>query len=290
MSDTGDFDGAGRADTAPTRAFVLGGGGMLGAAQVGMLRALLEDGLVPDVVLGASVGAVNGAFIAAQPTSAGVEQLTGIWTSLSRGGVFAGSLLSQAVTVARHRTHLHAPGRLAALLQDHIAVDRIEDLAIAYQCVAASIERASAHWFCDGPLVDAVLASSAVPGLLPPAVVGGEHFYDGGLVDSTPVGRAVQLGATEIYVLHVGRLERELRAPRAPWEVGLVAFEIARRHRFVESLAAVPDGCRVHVLPAGRQSTPLINLRYRGTRNVRETIDMAYDATARSLEAARAAT
>jgi NTE family protein len=260
-------------------AFVLGGGGVLGATQVGMLRALFEAGVEPQLVLGASVGAVNGAFVAADPSRDAVEQLADVWISLSRHGVFAGSLVTQAITMARHRTYLHSVAPLRALLHERLPVERIEELAIPYQCVAASIERASARWFSRGPLVDAVLASCAVPGLLPPARIGAEHFYDGGLVDSVPVGRAIQLGAREIYVLHVGRLERPLRAPRWPWEVGLIAFELARRHRFVEAMATVPEGCHVHLLPSGSQETPLINLRYAAGRDVPDRISAAYEAT-----------
>ena len=120
-----------------------------------------------------------------------------------------------------------------------------------FQCVAASIESAAEHWFTAGPIVDAVLASSAVPGILPPVRIGDEHFIDGGIVNSIPVNRAVELGATRIFVMHVGRLDRPLEPPRWPWEVALVAFEIARRHRFLGDLASLP-GHRRGPRPADR--------------------------------------
>ena len=93
-----------------------------------------------------------------------------------------------------------------------------------FQCVAASIERAAEHWFESGPLVDAVLASAAVPGILPPVAIGNEHFLDGGLVNSIPVGRAVALGATRVFVLQVGRIDRPLSVPKRPWDVARVSF------------------------------------------------------------------
>ena len=124
-----------------------------------------------------------------------------------------------------------------------------------------------------------MLASCAVPGLLPPVRIGDETFIDGGVVDSVPVGRAVQLGATEVYVLHVGRLERPLSAPRNPWEVGQVTFEIARRHRFVEEMAKLPDGVKVHLLPSGDDNTPLVSLRYRSPAGVADRIERGYEAT-----------
>ena len=124
-----------------------------------------------------------------------------------------------------------------------------------------------------------------MPGLLPPVEIGGEHFFDGGLVDSIPVGRALALGATTVYVLHVGRIERPLTAPRRPWEVGLVAFEIARRHRFHEEMATVPGGVRVHVLPSGGTQRPpdLSQLRYRDKTGVGMNIERAYRASASYL-------
>jgi NTE family protein len=165
---------------------------------------------------------------------------------------------------------------------------RIEDLAVPFTCCAASIEDAAEHWFERGPVVDAVLASAAVPGLLPPAVVEGRHYLDGGLVNSIPLGRAVELGADRVFVLQVGRIDQPLRPPRRPWEVALVAFEIARRHRYARDLAAVPDGVEVHVLPTGVDAPPWNSraaLRYRMTDSTGETIAAAHRATADYLRA-----
>ena len=253
-----------------------------------MLHALIERGIVPDLVLGTSVGAINGVAVAADPTVSGVERLTGVWSAIDRSDVFGGSVLRRLITLARTRTHLHGNEGLRALLSDALPTGRIEDLAIPFQCVAASIERASEHWFAAGPVVDAVLASASVPGILPPVEIDGEHFIDGGIVNSIPVSRAIELGAQRIYVLHVGRLDRPHEPPRWPWEVGLVAFEIARRHRFVGDLAALPESVDVHVLPTGQQEPPrysdLSQLRYRDTSNVRERIALAHVASARYLE------
>jgi NTE family protein len=126
-----------------------------------------------------------------------------------------------------------------------------------------------------------------VPGILPPVEIGGEHFIDGGIVNSIPVSRALALGARQVFVLHVGRLDRPLEPPRWPWEVGLVAFEIARRHRFVGDLAALPADVELHVLPTGQQDPPRFNdlsqLRYRDMSGARRRIAQARAATARYL-------
>lgn len=260
---------------------------MLGSSEVGMLKALVERGIRADVVLGTSVGAINGAYYAADPAPVAVSALEQLWKGVASEGVLAGSTLRRVTTLARTRTHAHAQEPLREMLERQLGDVRIEDLEIPFQCVAASIERAAERWFDSGPLVEAVLASSAVPGMLPPVQIDGEHFLDGGLVHSIPVGRAVALGATCVYVLQVGRIERPLEPPRRPWDVAVVAFEIARRHRFASDMAAVPPGVTVHVLPTGDVDLPrptdLTALRYRETSRVVERIDRAYVAAAAYL-------
>src|SRR3954451_4399803 len=264
-------------------AFVLGGGGQLGASEVGMLRALLERGLAPELVVGTSVGAINGAAVASEPTIEMVARLQATWADIERSDVFAGSFLNRLATLARTGTHLHGNDALRAALTEALPIPLIEDLPVRFQCVAASIERAAEHWFSDGPVVDAVLASAAVPGILPPVEVGGEHYIDGGIVNSIPVDRAVQLGADRIFVMHVGRLDRPLEPPRWPWEVALVAFEIARRHRFLGDLASLPEGVEIHVMPTGQPEPPKYNdlsaLRYRAQTGLGESIDRAHQAS-----------
>lgn len=236
---------------AVTTAFVLGGGGHLGAHEVGMLRALLERGVRPDLVVGTSVGALNGAVVATTGDLSAVERLTDLWTSIDRSRVLDTSLVAQVRNVVRARTHLHDASGLRRLVAEAVGVERFDQLVVPFECVAASIERSAARYFSSGPLVDAILASSAVPGLLPPVRIGDEHFLDGGLVSSIPLDRAVARGATTVWVLQVGRVEEDLVAPTQPWEVAAIAFEISRRHRFVETMAQLPEGIDVHVLPTG---------------------------------------
>jgi NTE family protein len=265
-------------------AFVLGGGGLLGAHEVGMLRALSEAGITPDIVVGTSIGAVNGAFVAADPDGA-ADRLTELWQGESLRVVFSEAVLGRAVRLMRSGTHLHAIEPLKRLLADTLPAEAFSDLKLPFHCVAAGIEDASAHWFTSGLLVPAVMASCAVPGLLPPVEIDDRHYFDGGLVDSIPVGRAVALGASTVYVLQVGRIESPLSVPKRPWEVGLVAFEIARRHRFHEEMSAIPPGVRVHVLPSGgqRPAPGLRQFRYRDRNQVSNSIDRSYAAAASYL-------
>jgi NTE family protein len=236
------------------------------------------------------VGAINGAVYAADPTRDGVRRLSRLWSELKLSELTPGGVLRRVGTLARSGTHVESLELARARLLEALPVERIEDLAVPYQCVAASIERAAEHWFTSGALADAVLASCAVPGILPPVKIGDEHFIDGGIVNSIPVARAVRLGATSIYVLQVGRLEKPLQPPRWPWEVGLVAFEVARRHRFAYDLQSLPPEVELHVLPTGGSAAPAYNdipgqLRLRRTvRTVQQQIDSAYDATLRYLK------
>lgn len=265
-----------------TTAFVLGGGGRWGAVEVGMIQALDEAGVVPDLILGTSIGAFNGAIIADYSGKEGVERLTGFWKEVSGTDLFQSSFFDRAKRVATLKPSLHETQELRAQVEKAIHPDTlIEDLHVRFQCVAASIETATEHWFTRGSLVDAVLASSAVPALFPPVEIDGEHFYDGGLVDSVPLSRAVQLGADTVYVLQVGRIESPLRPPKRLHEAALISFEIARRHRFMTTMKNLPENVAVHVLPTG---SPVAfddrrQLNWKDTGGIEDRMTIAYQAT-----------
>ncbi len=264
-----------------TTAFVLGGGGVLGAVEVGMLRALFERGIAPDLVLGTSVGALNGAMVARDPSPAVIDRLTELWITVSQSREVYGDRPLRTVRRAMSTgTHIYSSKPMRQRLAEEFGDQLIEDLPVRFQACAAHIERAAEHWFDSGPLVDAVVASAAVPGLLPPAVVDGEHYLDGGIVNSIPVARAVQLGATRLFVLQVGRIDRPLAVPRRPWEVARVSFEIARRHRFQREMAELPAHVEAHVLPARGTSPRDDTLRgHRDLSSVEARIEATYAAS-----------
>jgi NTE family protein len=263
-------------------AFVLGGGGKWGAVEVGMLKALDEAGVVPELILGTSIGAFNGSVIAQKPGTPGVERLTGLWEDIAASDLMRGSFFERVRSVATFQPAMQDSGALRDLLEGiHGTGSTIEDLEIPFQCVAASIERAAEHWFDRGPLVDAILASSAIPALFPPIEIGGEHFYDGGLVNSVPLTRAVELGASRVFVLQVGRVESELRPPERLHEAALVSFEIARRHRFTTTMATLPEGVEVHVLPSGNtlEFDDRRQLRWRELGETRSLVTAGYQSS-----------
>ncbi len=265
-----------------TTAFVLGGGGRWGAVEVGMVQALDEAGVVPDLILGTSIGAFNGAVIADYPGREGVDRLAGFWEELIGTALFRNGIIDRAMRVATMKPALNETSDLRTLIENAIHPEtQIEDMHTPFQCVAASIEAVADHWFETGSVVDAVLASSAVPALFPPMEIDGEHFYDGGLVDSVPLGRAVSLGADVVYVLQVGRLEAPLRPPQRLHEAALISFEIARRHRFTTTMRDLPEGVEVHLLPTG---SPVAwddrrQLKWKDTGGIEERMTTAYRAT-----------
>lgn len=267
-------------------AFVLGGGGVLGAVEVGMLRALFEAGIQPDLILGTSVGALNGALVAADPSEGVIDRLVTLWQSAaSSKDVYGDGAVGQVRRAMRTGTHVYSAKPLRDRLERELGDLTFDQMQIPFQCCAASIERAAEHWFTEGRVVDAVVASAAVPGLLKPAQVAGEHYLDGGIVNPIPVGRAVECGAERIFVLQVGRIDRPLKVPRRPWEVARVSFEIARRHRFNREMAALPGHVTAHVLPTGGTSDRDDSLlAHRDFASVLNRIDAAHSATVEYLK------
>ena len=267
-------------------AFVLGGGGKWGAVEVGMVQALDEASIHPDLVLGTSIGAFNGSVIADQPGKDGVQRLFELWESLSNSEVFKGGMFERIRNVATFQPAIHSTEDLRSILESFHGPDkRIEDLSVTFQCVAASIERSAEHWFTSGPLMPALLASSAVPALFPPVKINDEHFYDGGLVNSVPLDRAFKLGAKSIFVLQVGRIEAPLRPPERLHEAGLISFEIARRHTFARAMENVPDDVELHLLPSGNPVAfdDRRQIKWKDMANATNLMAGAYEATTKYL-------
>ena len=185
-----------------------------------MLRALFEAGVQPDLILGTSVGALNGALVAADPSRGVIDRLVGLWESAaSSREVYGDGAVRQVTRAVRTGTHLHS----AKPLRERLAQE-LGDLHLRRAGRAVPVLRGQ-HRASRGALVHHRAGSStrwwrraAVPGLLRPAEVDGEHYLDGGIVNSIPVGRAVECGAERIFVLQVGRVDRPLQA--APQAVG----------------------------------------------------------------------
>lgn len=235
-------------------AFVLSGGGNLGALQVGMLQALAERHITADVVYGCSVGALNGATYAAAPTRAGVAALVENWRAMTAdaSSVMPSSFVPNPVQLVRKGESLHANEGLRATIEKFLGpVRRFDELSLPFECVATDVDRGVEHWFTDGNIVDPILASAALPAVYPVVRIDGRRYVDGGVVDNVPVERAVEAGARTVYVLHCGMHGRPNSTVRRPIDAALIAYWISRNHRLAHDLARVPNRVNVIVLPPG---------------------------------------
>lgn len=225
----------------PRTAFVLSGGGNLGAQHVGMLQALVERGIVPDVVIGCSVGAMNGAGFALDPTSGGVQRLVELWESVADGEMMPSSRMPNAVQMLRKGEAIHGNHRLRGMLETMLGSSRTFDsLTLPFQCNAADIESSMTTWFTDGDLIEPLLASAALPAAYPPVTIDGHVYIDGGVIENVPIGRAVELGCRKIYVLHLGPHGRPAYEIKRPLDAALQAYWVARNSQFARDLASLP--------------------------------------------------
>ncbi len=226
---------------------MLAGGGTRGAVQVGMLQVLTEHGFVPDRIYGASVGAVNGAAFAGDPTRDGVQRMTEIWRGLTRETVYPQGRLHGPWLYVQQRDSVFVNAGLRKVIEEGIGFERLEDAVIPVEVVATSLTDGRERWFTYGPAIDAVLASSAVPAIFPPVEVDGERFIDGGVVDNVPIKRAIDRGATRIVVLLCDPPAYTPTSPRRPIEAMLNALLISIHARFARDLAQLPEGVEVIV-------------------------------------------
>jgi len=270
--------GDGRESNRPV-AFVLSGGGNLGALQIGMMRALLEHDIRPDLIVGCSVGAINGAGLAEDPTLAGALRLERLWRALDGRELMPAGWLPNPVAIARRGEAIHESQGLRRHLEQTLTARTFEELAVPFQCVATDVVGVREVWFRSGPLIEPILASAALPAVYPAVEIDGVRYLDGGIVDDVPMSRAVELGARTLYVLQVGLFSRPRPEPKRPLDVAVQAYWIARHHRFKRELAAMPSDIELHLLPTGQ--TP--QMRYNDFTRTSELISLAYEASSAYL-------
>lgn len=254
-------------------ALVLAGGGSLGAVQVGMLRALVETGLQPEFVIGSSVGALNAAFFAGAPDIAGVQRLADIWCNLRRSDIFPVSL-SMLIGILRRSNGIVDPAPLRHLIETHLAFDRIERARLPLHVMATDQQGVEVR-ISKGPVVDAVLASAAVPGIFPPVVIDGHPLIDGAISANTPLRVAADLGAQRIIVLPTGYACALQDPPQGAVACMLHAVTLLIAWQLMHEIGSMPGGVRVHLAPA---LCPLAVSPYDFTAS-RQLIERAYRGT-----------
>lgn len=230
-------------------AFVLAGGGSLGAVQVGMLRALVAADVAPDLLVGASAGAINACFFAGAPDADGVARLERIWRGLARSDVFPVSWIQGGLGALGLRRYLVDPGSLRRLLARHLPSADLARTALPCHLVATDLANGEEVVLSQGSSVEAVLASAAIPAVFPPVTIGGRYLIDGGIANNTPISTAVSLGARRIVVLPTGYACALEQPPASALGMALhaVSLLISRQLRVdIERFATQAD---IHVAP-----------------------------------------
>jgi NTE family protein len=231
-------------------AFVLSGGASLGAIQVGMLRALYECGIEPGLIVGTSAGALNGAFIASRPqTPATADALGDIWRSLRRGQVFPLNPITGLFGFLGARDHLVPASGLERLLERHVERDSLEAMPIPLHVVAVDVTSGEEVRLSEGPVTEAVLASAAIPAVLPPVTWGDRTLVDGGVANNTPISHAIDLGAERIYVLPAGHACALEEAPSGALAMALHAISLLAHRRLTDDIERHRSDARLIVLP-----------------------------------------
>ncbi len=230
-------------------AFALSGGGARGAAQVGILRALLERGIRPDFVVGVSVGAWNGGWVAHRPRIEAVSELERVWQRVDRTS-FDIVWWRAAGNMVRRRASLYGGSGLARLLARYLRVHSFEDLEIPLHVVAIDLTAGRKAVFSHGPLAPAVLASSAIPGIFPPISIDGHQHVDGGMVDPTGLETAIELGARRIYVLDSGYAGQVPGVLQSMNTIVDHTFQVASQHRTQRTIRAAGRSVEIiHLRP-----------------------------------------
>ena len=232
----------------PRTAFVLAGGGSLGAVEVGMLHALTEHGMRPDFVVGASAGAINGAYFASDPTPQGVARLDQLWRGLIRRHVMP-MRLSDLFRIVLRRDYLVDPSGLRRLLEKHLPYPLLEQAPIPMHVVATDMVLGKEVLISSGSTVEAVLASTAIPGVFPPVLIGGRSLIDGGVANNTPISSAIGLGAQRIVVLPTGFACALKGQPKSAIGRALHALSLLVMRQLVSDIERYQTHVMLHVVP-----------------------------------------
>jgi NTE family protein len=259
-----------------TIAFVLSGGGSLGAVQVGMLQALAERDVHPDLLIGTSAGAINAAYLAGHGTSRpALQDLGAIWRGLRRQDVFPLDPLRHLLALVGHRPALCSEGNLRRLIETHLPYRKLEDAAIPLHIVTTDLLSGREVLLSTGDSVSAVLASATIPGVMQAVSRDGLTLVDGGVANNAAVSQAVALGADVVYVLPTGFACALQRPPSTALGAAVQALSLLVEQRLVIDVAQFDGEAELKVLP------PLCPLAVASTdfSHAEELIERAHTAT-----------
>lgn len=230
-------------------AFVLAGGGSLGALQIGMLKALESAGILPDLVVGASVGALNAACFAASPDREGIARLERIWLNLHRGDIFPLSPRNALLCLLGRRDFLTPPDPLQALIAAQLPYRNLEEAALPCHVVATDALDGREVILSRGDAGRALLASTAIPAVFPAVIIDGRPLMDGGIASNTPISAAVALGATRLVILPTGTPCALQTPPHGALAIALHAINLLAMRQLLADVDRFAERCELIVLP-----------------------------------------
>jgi NTE family protein len=232
-----------------TVGFVMSGGASLGAIQAGMLKALYERGIAPDVIVGTSVGAINGAYIASRPPTLETARGLGeVWRGVHRAEVFPFNPATALIGFAGRRNYAVPNGALRRLIRRQLEFDRLEEAPVPLHVIAVDLFTGRELRLSEGPAVDAVLASSAIPGVFEPVEWEHTELIDGGVANNTPISHALELGCDRIYVLPTGSACALTDAPHGTLGMAVHAMALLVHQRLSAEIEQMGDDARITVL------------------------------------------
>jgi NTE family protein len=232
----------------PLTAFVLAGGGSFGAIQVGMMHSLAKHGVTPDMVVGSSVGALNGAYYAGDPTLKGVLQLEKIWRDLQRDDVFPLTVRTLLGFLWR-RDFLISHDGIRKLVNDNLPYRNLQDAKVPVHIVATDIISGDSVVLSEGPAVDAIVASTSIPGAFSPVYYRHLFLADGAISSNTPVKIAVKKGARRLIILPTGHACANERPPVGALASALHALTLLIARQLVNELENLGPEIEYYVVP-----------------------------------------
>jgi NTE family protein len=229
-------------------AFVFAGGGSFGAIQVGMLHSLAAHGVTADMVVGSSVGALNGAFYAGDPTLDGVERLATIWRGLRRNDVFPMSWRT-VLSFLWRRDFLIPHDGIRKLIDDHIPYRSLQDAKLPVHIVTTDIITGDSVVLSEGSTAEAIVASTAIPGAFAPIHFKNHYLADGAISSNTPIRVAVKKGAKRLIILPTGHACAMQAPPVGAVANALHALTLLISRQLVSELEGLGPDIHYFVVP-----------------------------------------
>jgi NTE family protein len=261
--------------------FVLSGGANLGSTHVGMLKALLETGVKPDIVVGTSIGAVNAAYLASDPSLETVDRLHEMWCDARARDIFPLNPLVNCRALWREGA-LFSHRSWRRFVEDRLPYDNFEDAAVPLRITATDFDEGRSVVFDSGPAIDAIMASTALPGIFPPYRIGDRWYLDGAISEQLPLKAALEDGVHTIYVMAVNAPSPppDRRSPLSILRHSVTILLFPRIRLDALDLPGEHSNLRIIQVPSVRTQVSLWDMSRHS-----DLIATAYEATKEFLEA-----